>query len=214
MRTVKLSINKVHADPANARRHSDRNIQAIAASLARFGQQKPIVIDSQNVVRAGSGTLDAARALDWTHIDCVRSDLKSVDLSAYSLADNRSAELADWDDDNLRTALQSLVEAGVPLEDMGFDAADLENLLGEMVNDPSSEWDQMPEFEHEDQNSVQRIQMHFATLADVQAFAKLIGQEIGDKTRSMWYPPADIGTIKDKRYGKGKTDGKVDDAPA
>ena len=190
MRTVKLPIAKVHIDPANARIHSERNIQAISASLARFGQQRPIVIDAKSVVRAGSGTLEAARALGWTHIDCVRSNLEAVDLSAYAIADNRTAELADWDDDILKGALQSLIDEGVPIEDMGFEPTDLERLLGDVVNDPDGEWDQMPEFENADERSVRRVVVHFVTLEDVVTFSKATGLAINDKTKFVWFPKA------------------------
>ena len=56
-------IAEVTLDPANARAHSERNLQAIADSLDRFGQQKPIVITPDGTVVAGNGTLEAARSL-------------------------------------------------------------------------------------------------------------------------------------------------------
>src|SRR5262249_46324156 len=62
--TVKrVPIDSVHPDPANVRLHDERNLEAIKSSLARFGQQKPIVVDRQGVVRAGNGTHAAAKAL-------------------------------------------------------------------------------------------------------------------------------------------------------
>jgi len=58
-------------DPANVRKHNERNLTAIAASLRRFGQQKPIIIDGDNIVRAGNGTLAAAKKLGWQTIKCL-----------------------------------------------------------------------------------------------------------------------------------------------
>lgn len=66
---VRRKVADLALDPANARKHSDKNLAAIKASLTRFGQQKPIVIDSSGVVRAGNGTLAAAKALGWAEID-------------------------------------------------------------------------------------------------------------------------------------------------
>ena len=63
MNVQSRKIADLSEDPANARTHSERNIDAIVASLRRFGQQKPIVVDSNGVVRAGNGTLVAAKAL-------------------------------------------------------------------------------------------------------------------------------------------------------
>lgn len=91
-----LPIGGIHADPANVRQHPVESIAAIKASLSRFGQQKPIVIDAKGIVRAGNGTLQAAKELGWETIDCVRSDLSGSELTAYSIADNSIAELSSW----------------------------------------------------------------------------------------------------------------------
>ena len=109
MQIKKVSIEKLSNDPANARKHNDRNIEAIVGSLRRFGQQKPIVVDVSGVVRAGNGTLEAARRLGWKDIDCVETKLKGSDAIAYAIADNRTAELADWDDDVLAAQLNGLL---------------------------------------------------------------------------------------------------------
>src|ERR1700722_1081070 len=105
MNVERLRIDSLKPDPANARRHPQRNIDAIIASLARFGQQKPIVVDGAGVVRAGNGTLAAAKALGWTHIDVVRSELPAADLAAFAVVDNRTAELAQWDNELLLAVL-------------------------------------------------------------------------------------------------------------
>lgn len=99
MNIVRIEIDVLIQDMANMRTHSDANINAIKASLARWGQQKPIVIDSGMVVRCGNGTLEAARRLGWTHIDCVVSSLSGSELSAFAIADNRTAELAGWSEE-------------------------------------------------------------------------------------------------------------------
>ncbi|HEX4124251.1 MAG TPA: ParB N-terminal domain-containing protein [Tepidisphaeraceae bacterium] len=100
-----LPIDQVHADPANARRHPQRNLDAIMNSLARFGQQKPIVIDERNICRAGNGTLAAAKALGWKTINIVRTQLAGTEATAFGIADNRTAELAEWDTDVLKQFL-------------------------------------------------------------------------------------------------------------
>lgn len=128
MRIEKISIAELSQDPANARKHNEKNIASIVASLRRFGQQKPIVIDLSNVVRAGNGTLEAARQLGWDLIDAVKTDLKGIEATAYAIADNRTAELAEWDDGILAATLE-----GLQLEDMldctGFSDDDLFDLM-------------------------------------------------------------------------------------
>jgi ParB-like chromosome segregation protein Spo0J len=128
-----VGIESLSADPANARKHGERNLEAIAASLRRFGQQKPIVVDSRGVVRAGNGTLIAAKSLGWTHINIVRSDLPASELTAFSIADNRTAELAEWDNE----VLAQLAETG-ELGDLGFNDGELERLLKESQQEMES----------------------------------------------------------------------------
>lgn len=94
----RLPIDDLRQDPANLRTHGDRNLDAIKASLARFGQQKPIVVNKAGMILAGNGTFRAAKALGWTHLNVVRTDLAGAEAVAYAIADNRTAELADWGD--------------------------------------------------------------------------------------------------------------------
>lgn len=123
-------IAELSADPANARTHGERNIDAIKASLRRFGQQKPIVVDSSGVVRAGNGTLEAAQALGWDAVDIVRTPLQGSEATAYAIADNRSSELAEWDEEVLAAILEGLqFDDPELLAAAGFDQSDLDALL-------------------------------------------------------------------------------------
>ena len=110
MKTETIPIDEPTPDPANARRHGERNLEAIIDSLKAFGQQKPIVVDRRGIVVAGNGTLEAAKRLGWTEISVVRSDLDPTQSTAFGIADNRTAELADWDDEVLRSLLDSMDE--------------------------------------------------------------------------------------------------------
>ena len=144
MQIVRMSVNDLSNDPANARKHNDRNIEAIIASLRRFGQQKPIVIDKSNVVRAGNGTLEAARRLGWDKIDCVVTNLESSDATAYAIADNRTAELAEWDGEILAAELESLQSDGL-LEAAGFTDEELAEMLQANQPEPEITEDEVPE---------------------------------------------------------------------
>jgi ParB family chromosome partitioning protein len=130
MKTKTIRIADLSTDPANARKHSQRNLEAITASLRRFGQQKPIVIDKANIVRAGNGTLEAARQLGWETIEAVQTDLTGSEASAYAIADNRTAELAEWDEDILKATLEALAdEDAALLESCGYTEAELDAML-------------------------------------------------------------------------------------
>lgn len=140
-RIESVPIDSVHADPANVRRHPERNIEAIVASLKRFGQLKPIVVDADGIVRAGNGTLTAAKALGWTTIAVVRTGLSGVEATAYAIADNRTAELAEWDGSGLAEtlrALQSEEDEGL-FEAAGFTAEELDQICDKLGDGVLSE---------------------------------------------------------------------------
>ena len=121
MKIEKIAISTLVNDPNNARKHDKKNLMAIKGSLIKFGQQKPIVVDHDNIVIAGNGTLQVASDLGWTEIDIVRSDLKGFNATAYALADNRTSELADWDNDILNATLEALKKIDFDLPAIGFD---------------------------------------------------------------------------------------------
>lgn len=121
-----MPLDEIIFDPTNARTHSAENLRAIRGSLAAFGQRKPIVITSENIVIAGNGTVAAAKELGWETIAAVEvpQDWSAEKIKAFALADNKTAELADWDSAAL--SLQAL-ELGdeFNLEEFGFTDDDL-----------------------------------------------------------------------------------------
>ena len=123
MKIEQRAVNSLTPDPQNARKHDQRNLDAIKASLEKFGQRKPIVITPAGVVLAGNGTLEAAKALGWSEI-AVALTPKEWDYAtakAYALADNRSAELAEWDTSILASQLVELDSEGWDIGELGFD---------------------------------------------------------------------------------------------
>lgn len=119
------SIDALAEDPGNARVHDEASIAAIARSLERFGQRKPVVVDGKGRVVAGNGTLRAARRLGWTHLAATEADgLGDPDLAGYGVVDNRTSDLSRFDPGRLRSALEI---AGDVREDaaLAFDPAAL-----------------------------------------------------------------------------------------
>lgn len=121
-----IPITQLSLDPNNARRHSEKNIEAIAASLEKFGQRKPIV-SHRGVIIAGNGTVEAAKTLGWTEITVaeVPEDWDLDTAKAYALADNRSAELAEWDETVLAKQLIELQDADWDISKLGFEAIEV-----------------------------------------------------------------------------------------
>ncbi len=188
MQIERIAITELSHDPSNARKHGDRNLATIVASLRRFGQQKPIVVDLTNVVRAGNGTLDAAIALGWTHLDCVRTELQSSDAIAYAIADNRTAELAEWDDEVLAAMLSGLLQDDLELVNAaGYTEVEVDAMLGS-VADLNQELSQgLPDYDGSPVGSSTLI-VHFASEEDRQTFSGLVEQTISDKAKYIWYP--------------------------
>lgn len=120
MKVERVPIGSVRPDPENARLHGARNLVAIKASIQKFGQQRPIVVDMEGIVRAGNGTYEAMVSLGLVEVDVVRTELSSEEVKAYALADNRSGELADWNYEGLVDTLHAMEEREIPLADFGW----------------------------------------------------------------------------------------------
>src|ERR1035437_3097300 len=132
-------VDKLVPYTRNARTHSDAQIAQIAASIAEFGFNNPILVDTNAGIIAGRGRLLAARKLKLDHLPVVILDhLTETQKRAYILADNKLAELAGWDEEVLRGELAELRDADLDLEVLGFSEEELRVLLGEPEPDGES----------------------------------------------------------------------------
>lgn len=116
-------ILSLKLDPKNARKHPDSSIKAIQASLRRFGQVKPVVGLEDGTIIAGNGTLRAAAAEGWDMLAVVAFK-DEASARAYAIADNRTAELSEWDDPALAEALGALQAQGEDFANIGFTMED------------------------------------------------------------------------------------------
>lgn len=124
-----VSVDLLMLDPRNVRKHNERNLDSIKSSLVRFGQQKPIIIDGEMKVIAGNGTLQAAKSLGWQEIASVKTNLVGNEAIAFAIADNRTAELAEWNASGLIGQLEQLKVEGAGLESLIFNEADIKELV-------------------------------------------------------------------------------------
>lgn len=193
MKVELVDIKTLESDPTNARSHSQTNIDAIAGSLREFGQQKPVVV-WQNIVIAGNGTLAAATSLGWKQIAIQRvpNDWDHDRARAYALADNRTGELAQWDQKILSEQLLELDAVGFEVSDFGFTPL-------APPPDPYVEWEGMPDFEQDNKKAAFKTSIHFATEKDANDFFEMIDRS---KKASMWWPEDDghIGSSVHARY--------------
>lgn len=135
----RVKVADLVLDPDNARKHDGKNLRAIKASLIEFGQVLPLVVEKGSKrVLGGNGTLRAMRALGWTECDVVEVDQHGPRASALSVALNRTAELADWDDDKLKAALRSQM-LEFDLEALGWEEIELRRKLMPKMEIPGDE---------------------------------------------------------------------------
>lgn len=131
-------VESLELDPQNARKHGEIDISAIANSLTEFGQQTPIVITESGRVVKGNGTLMAAMKLGWKQVEVRVTKLTGAKLKAYAIADNRTAELSEWDSETLLASLQEIDVDGL-LASTGFSDNDLSQMLCGEVDGPDIE---------------------------------------------------------------------------
>lgn len=132
---ISKGVDSLTLDPNNARKHSDESVRAIAASLERFGQQTPIVIDASGLVVKGNGTLMAAMQLGWDKVDTVLTTLTAQELTAYAIADNRTGELSEWNNERLLEQLESFEDAALQAA-TGWSEADIIKLCNDLSSKP------------------------------------------------------------------------------
>lgn len=122
----RISIGSLRPNPDNARTHSRYQVEQLRRSLQEFGAVAPILVDGDNNVIAGRGRLVAAQAEGWQEFPCVRIEhLTPAQLRAYALADNRLAEMADWDMALVSAELTALEAAGFDVSLTGFRREDV-----------------------------------------------------------------------------------------
>ena len=137
-----VPISTLHEDPANARKHPERNRAAVRSSLAEFGQVEALVVQKgTGRVIGGNCRLGELRALGVEEVMVSEVDLGGVDATRLGLILNRSAETAEWDTDTLTELLKSLDDEDA-LEGLGWDDAEIEALLQAMPDvGPSDDLD-------------------------------------------------------------------------
>lgn len=125
-------INSVKPDPRNARLHPQPNLEAIKRSLETYGQRKPIVVNSKTgIIEAGNGLWQAAKELGWGQIAAVMVEDDDNIAKGYSIMDNQSALLAEWDMPALKDLLTELDTGAFNMDLTGFDEKAIEDLMSQ-----------------------------------------------------------------------------------
>ena len=121
---------------ANARLHPTEQVAQLAASIAEFGFNVPVLVDDAGVLIAGHGRVLAAKALGLLEVPAIRlGHLSEAQARAYRLADNQLALNSTWDESLLAAELQALRTEEFDLGLIGFDGAMLDRLLADAAPD-------------------------------------------------------------------------------
>jgi DNA modification methylase len=140
-----VDIDSIETHPKNVRQG---DIGAISESLQAHGQYRPIVVDKRtNRILAGNHTWKAAKALGWTEINAGFIETKDDDEALrILLADNRTTDLASYDDSGLAELLKQLADTEIGLEGTAFDGDDLDSLLKDLGHfELPTDVDEIPE---------------------------------------------------------------------
>lgn len=132
--SIEITMRKIEelTPYENNPRNNDMAVDAVAESIKQFGFKNPVIIDKDGVIVAGHTRYKAAKKLGITDIPCISAnDLSDEQIKAFRLADNKTAELAEWDEDLLGKEMSGIIN--IDMSQFGFSVG--EDELGEKVQD-------------------------------------------------------------------------------
>ena len=195
MKIQDLDIKSIKVYAKNPRRN-DAAVDAVAASIREFGWKQPLVINPATMeIVAGHTRYKAAKKLGCKTVPCVMADdLTAEQIKAYRLADNKTAELADWDFDLLDEELGGIED--IDMTEFGFDY-DLPDLTEEE--------------EYERKKAEFRARMEAGELSeDSDEYQEFLQKFEAKKTTDDCYTPDNIYEVVAgyvaEHYGVKKTD--------
>ncbi|HMN97410.1 MAG TPA: DNA modification methylase [Phycisphaerales bacterium] len=126
-------------------RINDAAVDAVARSISEFGFRQPIVVDPDGVIIVGHVRWKAAQRLGLEQVPVhVAKDLSPERARAYRIADNQTADIAEWDDEALTAELLALRDLDVDLASLGFDEDELARLLAGDLSPGETDPDDIP----------------------------------------------------------------------
>ena len=124
-----------HLDPARLKpwednpRVNDKAVESVARSIKRFGFNAPILCDEKLSIIAGHTRWRAAKDLGLSKVPVIVLPLQGTERKAYSIADHKTSQIAEWDFDGLEDILTELAQTETDLTDLGFSEDELAAIL-------------------------------------------------------------------------------------
>lgn len=130
MQVEEIDIDLLVTDQENAREHPEENIEAIKNSIAKFHQVEPLVVQkSTKMVIGGNARLQCLKEMGYKKVFVYQLDLDDKSAKALALALNKTGDLSTWDVDNLKLAVNDLIDTDFNMIDFGFNPDELHDLI-------------------------------------------------------------------------------------
>lgn len=157
LRALAYPIDKLELLPGNPRKG---NVEAVAKSLEAFGQRKPVVARRKEgsdigIVLAGNTTLQGGRRLNWSHIAVTWVDDDDKTAAAFAIADNRTHDLGEYDDEAIIEMVQKFDDDFDLLEASGYDLIEIEEIVQKITGEDDYDYSDMTEELSEDSAETQ-----------------------------------------------------------
>ena len=138
-------INSIKPYENNPKKLSEKAIEKVAMSLKEYGFRQPIVVDKDRIIVAGHTRFRASKKLGLKQVPVsIIDNLTPEQINAYRIADNRTAEESEWDNELLKMEIKELDDKDFKLDLLGFNEDQLNDLLFEEKQGLTDE-DEVPE---------------------------------------------------------------------
>jgi DNA modification methylase len=148
-RTIMEAVRKLRSHKRNARTHSKKQIKQLANVIRRYGWTYPILVDENREIICGHARWEAARELNLKSVPIlVMAGLSDAERRALAIADNKIAANSGWDHNLLAAELHELAtllpEYNLDLEITGFEPAEIDGLMADVVDHEGDPCDEPP----------------------------------------------------------------------
>jgi hypothetical protein len=191
--TSLVAIESLKVNPKNPNTHNEDQIILLSKILKTQGWRSPIVVSNlSGFIVKGHGRLEAAKLAGFSQVPVDYQDYETEEMEISDLiADNRIAELSDFDNRILKDLIEQLDTGANDLDLTGFDSPNLDMLMSQFHQDTvdeAGEYTDMPVYDQQD-GVYRKIVVSFENEQGVKDFKQKLGaSKITDKTLSMWHP--------------------------
>jgi hypothetical protein len=187
------------ANPLNFRIHPKAQQDALAGVLNEVGWVQDVIVNQRTGhVIDGHLRVSLAISKEEPTIPVVYVDLEEHEERLILATIDPLSAMAATDATKLDELLREVATGDEAIQAMLDQLAQRSGLVPPI--DPMSEWQGMPEFEHEDKTAHQTIHLHFKDADAVEAFARLVERNIMPSTKSLWFPDDGLESIDGARY--------------